>query len=55
MGIMEERIARQIVEKVGKELGDKFQAEFDKIGAELKKMVAYMNSLDERIEKLEKE
>jgi hypothetical protein len=54
MGLMEERIAKQIVEKVGKELGNKFQNEFDKIGAEFKRIVEYLNGLDARITKIEK-
>ena len=49
MGGYEERIAKVVLEKVGNKLAD----EFEKIQAELKKMIKYMNELDARIEKLE--
>ena len=57
MGFIEQQIARQVQEKLdalAKQLGDKFQPEFDKLGAELKGLIEYVNAQDKRIEALEK-
>ena len=57
MGFIEQQIARQVQEKLdalAKQLGDKFQPEFDKLGAELKGLIEYVNAQDKRIESLEK-
>ena len=54
MGFMEERIAKEIVRKVGKQLGEKFHNEFWKIEAEFKRMAKAINEIEKRVDKIEK-